>query len=155
MYEEKKTVLRNGYVEKYIREEKKKRGCIQQVEYNFQDVQEENADKAFSVMKKMWDISDEKWNKIGFKVKHINGTTSIPFNIEMATDEERDFLDLGFITLEDLEKQYGTGKGGFVNKIMATGLSKGFTNGATETELTLTDIQESVLAEDEIDDMFN
>ena len=106
-------------------------------------------------MKRIFDVNGEDLHKIGFKVEHINGTTSVPFTIDMATDEEREMVELGFMTIEDLKSQYGSGKGGFVSKVEATGLAKGYGNGAMETGQTLADYQEEVSTEEDIFDIFN
>ena len=153
-FEDNKTVYINGYVAQYDRNVKKQLAFGQQIEYNFEEVHGENADKAYKVMKRIFDVSGEELHKIGFKVKHINGTTSVPFTMDMATDEEKEMVDLGFITLEDLQSQYGGGKGAFVSKVVATGLAKGYSNGAMETGQTLLDYQEEVSTEDDIMDMF-
>ena len=106
-------------------------------------------------MKRIFDVSGEELHKIGFKVEHINGTTSVPFTIDMATDEEKEMVELGFMTLDDLKSQYGVGKGSFVTKVEATGLAKGYGNGAMETGQTLADYQETVSSEDDIFNMFD
>ena len=60
----------------------------------------------------------------------------------------------GFMTIEDLKSQYGVGKGSFVSKVEATGLAKGYGNGAIETGQTLADYQEEVSTEEDIFDIF-
>ena len=139
----------------YDSKAKKQLAFSQQIEYNFEKIHGENADKAYEVMKRIFDISGEELYKIGFKVNHINGTTSVPFRIEDATEEEREMVELGFMTIEDLKSQYGSGKGAFVTKIEATGLAKGYGNGAKETNQTLADYQEEVSSEDDIFNMFD
>ena len=46
-------------------------------------------------------------------------------------------------------------KGSFVTKVEATGLAKGYGNGAMETGQTLADYQETVSSEDDIFNMFD
>lgn len=154
-YEDNKTVFINGFVPQYDRKAKKQLAFAQLIEYNFSEVHGENADKAYKVMKNIFDITGEKVYKLGFKVKHINGTTSVPFSIEDATDEEREMVELGFMTEADLKSKYGAGKGDFVTKVIATGLAKNYGNGKIETNQTLEDYQEVVSSEDEVFDMFN
>lgn len=154
-FEDNKIAYINGYVANYDGKAKKQLAFSQQIEYNFEKIHGENADKAYEVMKRIFDISGEELYKIGFKVNHINGTTSVPFTIEQATDEEREMVELGFMTIDDLKSQYGSGKGGFITKIEATGLAKGYGNGATETNQTLADYQEEVSSEDDIFNMFD
>lgn len=154
-FEDNKIAYINGYVANYDSKAKKQLAFSQQIEYNFEKIHGENADKAYEVMKRIFDISGEELYKIGFKVNHINGTTSVPFRIEDATEEEREMVELGFMTLDDLKSKYGTGKGGFVTKIEATGLTKLYGNGAVETKQTLADYQETVSSEDDIFNMFD
>ena len=78
----------------------------QQIEYDFEKIHGENADKAYNVMKRIFDVSGEELHKIGFKVEHINGTTSVPFTIDMATDEEKEMVELGFMTLDGNNKTF-------------------------------------------------
>lgn len=154
-FEDNKIAYINGYVANYDSKAKKQLAFSQQIEYNFEKIHGENADKAYNVMKRIFDISGEELYKIGFKVNHINGATSVPFTIEQATEEEREMVELGFMTIEDLKSQYGSGKGAFVTKIEATGLAKGYGNGAKETNQTLADYQEEVSSEDDIFNMFD
>ena len=153
-FEDNKIVYINGYVAQYDRNAKKQLAFAQQIEYNFEKVHGENAEKAYNVMKRIFDVNGEELHKIGFKVEHINGTTSVPFTIDMATDEEREMVELGFMTIDDLKSQYGAGKGNFVSKVEATGLAKGYGNGAIETGQTLADYQEEVSTEEDIFDIF-
>ena len=136
-------------------EAKKQLGFSQQIEYNFEKIHGENSEKAYKVMKRIFNLSGDELSKIGFKVEHVNGTTSIPFTLDMATDEEREMVELGFMSEEDLKSQYGAGKGAFVSKVAATGLSKGYSNGAIETGQTLADYQEEVSTEEDIFDIFD
>ena len=154
-FEDNKIAYINGYVAQYDRNAKKQLAFAQQIEYNFEKVHGENAEKAYKVMKRIFDVSGEELHKIGFKVEHVNGTTSVPFTIDMATDEEKEMVELGFMTMDDLKSQYGAGKGGFVSKVEATGLAKGYGNGAIETGQTLADYQEEVSSEEEIFDIFD
>ena len=153
-FEDNKIVYINGYVAQYDRNAKKQLAFAQQIEYNFEKVHGENAEKAYNVMKRIFDVNGEELHKIGFKVEHINGTTSVPFTIDMATDEEREMVELGFMTIDDLKSQYGAGKGSFVSKVEATGLAKGYGNGAIEIGQTLADYQEEVSSEEDIFDIF-
>ena len=154
-YEDNKIAYINGYVANYDSAAKKQLAFSQQIEYNFEKIHGDNADKAHSILKRIFNVSDEELHKIGFKVEHINGATSVPFTIDMATDEEKEMVDLGFMTIEDLKSQYGAGKGNFVTKVAATGLAKGYANGAIETGQTLLDYQETVSSEDDIMDLFD
>ena len=154
-FEDNKIAYINGYVAQYDRNAKKQLAFAQQVEYNFEKVHGENADKAYNVMKGIFDVSGEELYKIGLKIEYINGTTSIPFTIDMATEEEREMVELGFMTIEDLKSQYGVGKGSFVSKVVGTGLTKGYGNGAIETGQTLVDYQEEVSTEEDIFNMFD
>ena len=155
-YEDNKIAYINGYVVQYDGKAKKKLAFNQQVKYDFNAVHGENADKAYNVLKRMFNVSGEELHKIGFKVNHVNGTTSVPFNIEMATDEEKELLELGFIDLKTLQEQYGNGKGSFVSEVVVTGLSKGYTSGAIESGQTLADFQEEVATDDEVfENLFN
>ena len=154
-FEDNKTAYINGYVANYDRKAKKHLAFSQQIEYDFEKIHGENADKAYEVMKRIFDVSGEELYKIGFKVEHINGTTSVPFTIDMATDEEKEMVELGFMTLEDLKSQYGSGKGSFVTKVVATGLAKGYGNGAIETGQTLSDYQEEVSSEEDVFSIFD
>ena len=154
-FEDNKTAYINGYVANYDRKAKKHLAFSQQIEYDFEKIHGENADKAYNVMKRIFDVSGEELYKIGFKIEHVNGTTSVPFTIDMATDEEKEMMELGFITLEDLKSQYGSGKGSFVSKVVATGLAKGYGNGAVETGQTLADYQEEVSSEEDVFSIFD
>ena len=154
-FEENKIAYINGYVAQYDGKAKKQLGFSQQIEYNFEKIHGENSEKAYKVMKRIFNLSGDELSKIGFKVEHVNGTTSIPFTLDMATDEEREMVELGFMSEEDLKSQYGAGKGAFVSKVAATGLSKGYSNGAIETGQTLADYQEEVSTEEDIFDIFD
>jgi hypothetical protein len=151
-FKENKTVLINGFVAQYDKKAKKELAYEQQIEYNFEKIHgKENANKAYNLLKSMFNISSDELYKLGFKVEFINGTEKVPFTLDMATDDEKTMVELGFITLEDLQKQYGFGKGSFISKVTATGLSQGYGNGKKETGKTLLDYQENAMSEDEID----
>ena len=58
----------------------------------------------------------------------------------MLTDEEKEYIEFGIMSLDDFKQQYGKGKGSFVSKLEIQNINPTYRQGAIPTELTLADI---------------
>lgn len=93
--------------------------------------------KAIDTIKSKLNLGEKevgKLNKIGLKVDLIRGSEDVRLTKEMLSDEEKDLVDFGLMTMEELEKEKGLGKGEFRDKKIFKGLVKGYSTGAILTK---------------------
>jgi hypothetical protein len=73
----------------------------------------------------------------------------------MLTDEQKENLEFGLITMDDIKKELGKPVyGDRITDIVITGLARGFTGGSQETVLEAKDV-EKVSSELDTEDIFD
>lgn len=101
----------------------------------------EKADKAFEVYKEMYKGKNDRLHKIGLVCDLLNGYPEVEFTEDMLTDVEKDKIELGILTFEDIKADKGFGKGEFQKGFVRIKEVRGFADGSEETALTLADIE--------------
>lgn len=137
------TMVLAGKIAQYNSKVKKDTLFEEKVEFNF----EENGVKALEIMKDRLNLDKKdigKLNKLGVKVDLIRGSEDIELTRDMLSDEENDLIDLGLMSIEELKKEKGMGKGAFREKNIFKGLSKGYSSGAMLTDSSLSDFEEKM-----------
>lgn len=104
------------------------------VEFKFEG---DKAERALRTIEKRLNLDEkeaDKFNEIGFKVDIIRGSESVKFTEDMLTEDERLNIELGLMTMEDIEKEKGGGKGEFKSYNKFKGLMRGYSAGAKLTD---------------------
>ena len=130
----------SGYETVYVSREQPNKGVFKVLEYPLGIDDKEKMHKKFEIIKRLLRVEDCELAKIGFKVNLINRTEEVEFDESMLTDEEKEYIEFGIMSLDDFKQQYGKGKGSFVSKLEIQNINPTYRQGAIPTELTLADI---------------
>jgi hypothetical protein len=72
--------------------------------------------------------------ELGVTVNFVNGAQQVDITMEMLSDEQRESIEDGMITFEELKRELGgKANGDRVTEIRLTGLMKGYANGVQDT----------------------
>lgn len=157
-YETLNKLFIKGYTREYDGTRKKEIGIpLEPIEVSFANVKPELKERVYQKYKQLFTVEDEGFKKIGLKVNYISGAEDIEFSEDMLDDEQKEMIELGFITLEEIKKEMGSGKSNFNNITRVSGLAKGYSKGAMDTGFTLKDYLLDVdnNEEDDMDDLFD
>lgn len=144
-------MILNGKVSQYNSKVKKETLFNETVEFDFTG----KGNKAINIMKsrlKLDEKETKKLNKLGIKVDLIRGSEDIELTRDMLSDEENDLIDLGLMTMDELKKEKGMGKGEFKEKNIFKGLARGYSSGAMLTDETEKDYE--IKMEADVNDIF-
>lgn len=146
-------VFLNGYTRVYDGSRKKEIGIpVENIEISFANVKEELREKVYKKYLEMFTVNGDEFKKIGLKVNYINSVETIAFDESMLDDEQKELIELGFITLEEVKKEMGGGKGNFTKTTRVTGLARGYSKGSQDTGLT---IEEYLIKDEETIDLMD
>lgn len=156
-FDDNKKIFISGFAMQYDGTAKKDLGVkVENLELDLSSVDEEKAEKMYKLwIKKVLKVTGDEYMKIGLKVKFINGTEQKEFTLDMLDEEQKEFIEMGLMTFEEVKKEMSSGYGERVKSIKINGLAKGYSKGAQETGMTLEDYLPEVEVfddEDEIDD---
>ena len=86
---------------------------------------------------------DEEVKELGVTVDFINGAKQVEITEEMLTDEQREAIEDGMCTFEEIKAELGgTAYGDRVTEIRLTGLMKGYgTSGVQDTMYSIEDLR--------------
>ena len=81
------------------------------------------------------------YREIGIKAKLIDGAPIVELTMDMLTDEQRETVEEGWMTLEDILHESGKAVyGDKIQDFVVTGFVNGYSNGSKETVLTADDV---------------
>lgn len=108
--------------------------------------------------------TENEFKQIGLKVNILDGAQTVDFDESMLTDEQREDIDLGLITIEDIKKEMGANiYGDRVTDIIIVGIAQGYSKGAIDSAFVASDFlaphpageteedEEVIFNEDDID----
>ena len=85
---------------------------------------------------------DEEIKELGVVVDFINGAKQVEITMDMLSDEQRESIEDGMITFEELKAELGgSAYGDRVTEIRLTGLMKGYSNGVQDTVYNIGDLR--------------
>lgn len=153
--DEKKHLI-NGWVREYDRETKSYYG----VPLTIVNLAESESDvKRAKVIDKRFSIAEsDQIYEAGIKVKIIDGSESVEITEDMLSDEQKELLEFGLTTIEEIRAEMGGSVyGDRVQETRFAGFVKGYTSGAKETTYTVDDFAPPVKKslEDEIEDVID
>lgn len=99
--------------------------------------------KANGFKKRFSKAENEEVKELGVVVDFINGAKTVDITEDMLSDEQREAIDDGMITFEELKAELGgTAYGDRVTEIRLTGLMKGYgTSGVQDTMYSIEDLR--------------
>ena len=153
-FEDTKKIFLNGFTMQYDNTAKKELGVkVENLELDLSGVEDEKAEKMYKLWtKKVLVANGDEYMKVGLKVKFINGNEQKEFTEDMLDEEQKEFIEMGLMTFEEIKKEMGSGYGERVKSIKINGLAKGYSKGAQETGMTLEDYLPKVEVFDDEDD---
>lgn len=80
--------------------------------------------------------------ELGVGIKFVNGAKQVDITMEMLTDDQREAIEDGMITFEELKAELGgKANGDRVTEMRLIGLMKGYSNGVQDTILSIDDLR--------------
>ena len=95
--------------------------------------------------------------ELGVTVDFVNGAQQVDITMEMLSDEQREAIEDGMITFEELKRELGgKANGDRVTEIRLTGLMKGYASGVQDTVYNIGDlkkrpVKDAPKVEDDVD----
>jgi hypothetical protein len=119
---------------------------------------DDKAKKKALGFKKIFTFPDDyegAYREIGIVCDILDGAQTVELTEDMLTDEQKENLEFGLITMDDIKKELGKPVyGDRITDIVITGLARGFTGGSQETVLEAKDV-EKVSSELDTEDIFD
>lgn len=150
--ENQRVFLTDVYTRAYNNDLKAEESCkVEGLVADFSNIKEEIKNKFYNMFANMFKASEGEVRNVGLKLKMINGVTKVEITEEHLTDEQKELIELGFMSFEDIKRELGGSMNGSkVKEMQFTGLARGFSGGPIETDLTVEDLTNSKsLFEDE------
>ena len=80
------------------------------------------------------DVTDCEYRQIGLKVEILDGAQIVELTMDMLNDEQRENVEFGLITLDEIKQEMGLNiYGDRVTDIVITGLARNYSKGAVDT----------------------
>lgn len=168
-FDETKKIHINGYIGQYLRKYKKVFFAPLTLTIDGNG-SEANYKKALGFKKKFVfpaEDDDHKYREIGLVCNMLNGSQEVELTEDMLSDEQRENLEFGLITIEDIKKELGKPVfGDRVQDIVIDKLARGYSGGSKPTAYTdkdlakphiesetadITDDEEDIFNEDDLD----
>lgn len=114
-----------------------------------------DAPKAEGFIKLFNKVEDDKVSELGVTVDFINGAKRVEISEDMLSDEQKEMIDMGMITMDEIRAELGgTVFGDRVQEIRLTGLMKGYSGGVQDTEFEQSDLVKKPIKQEEVVDIF-
>ena len=118
---------------------------------------EADMERANTFRRKRFTVKGDTIKECVVTTEVINGTTFRKITEDDLTDEERDAIFCGEVTLEDLQKEYQNIAGPAIRENRFVKMGSGYSKGPLETNMKIEDIlgiADAEEADDDIDDLF-
>lgn len=143
----------NGWIQQYDSTLKKPVGFAEQVVIDSSKAETEKQKRAFELITNRFMVSDESIMKLGVKTVMINGREKVDIKLEDLTEEERELIELGLATFEEIASEYGGATNGDrISEMKVIGFARGYNKGAQKTDFTVEDFAVITDATDELVD---
>ena len=122
------------------------------------DNADEKAKKRIEAIKHKFMVEDDSFKEYGAVVNMLNGAQKLEITEDMLTVEQREDLDCGLITMDDIRAELGGSVyGERIREYQFLKPAKGFTKGRQDTVYTADDMVIKLLADevDEMEDLFD
>lgn len=157
---EKRKYYVNGYMMEYDEGRKGNIPCPVTVVIPVADENAEDKEKRkVEAIKRKFIVEDEEWKELGVVVKMLNGAQRVEITDDMLTDDQKDDLELGLITLDDIRAELGGSVyGERIQEYQFEKIARGFTKGRNDTTYTDEDMVIRPIEEEvpeEVTDLFD
>lgn len=113
-------------------------------------------EKLATALKKKFTVDDDSIKEYGVEVNMLNGAQKTEITEDMLSDEQREDLDLGLITLDDIRKDMGGSVyGDRIQEYQFLKVGRGYTKGRNDTAYTADDMVINSVVDEEVDDLFD
>lgn len=157
-FEETQKLRINGFIGQYLGKPYKKI-CYAPMTFTVDGSTDERAKKMAMGFKKKFTFPDDyegEYREIGITTTVLDGSQEVELTEDMLTDEQKENIEFGLTTLEDIKKELGKPVfGDRVTDIVITGLARGYSNGANNTVYTAEDMGKPTAKFDEIENLFD
>lgn len=97
--------------------------------------------KKVEAIKRKFMVEDDTFKELGIEVNMLNGAQKVEITEDMLTDEQKDDLECGLITLDDIRADLGGNVyGDRVQEYQFAKIARGFTKGRNDTVYTAEDM---------------
>lgn len=157
--EEKNKYYVNGWMMEYDQNRKSNIPVPVTVAINNVDEIDKDATKKLNAIKRKFIVDDEKIYEYGCVVDMVNGAQRLEITDDMLTDEQREDLDCGLITIEDIRAELGGSVyGDRIQEYQFLKVAKGWSKGRNTTVFSVDDMViksiESEVSGEEIENLF-
>ena len=115
-----------------------------------------DAPKAKGFVKLFNKAEDESVKELGITCDFINGAKRMEISEEMLSDEQKEMIDMGMVTFEDIRTELGGSVyGNRVSEIRLTGLMKGYSGGIQDTVFVQSDFVKKPIKQEEVVNIFS
>ena len=91
-------------------------------------------EKLHKLLVNQFTVTDESYKEIGCKVQMLNGSQKVEITEDMLNDFQKEMIELGVMTLDDIRAELsGDLYGDKVEKMIVETVSKGYTKGRKDT----------------------
>lgn len=98
------------------------------------DDADEKAKKKVEAIKRKFTVDDDTYKEFGVEVNMLNGAQRVEITDDMLTDEQREDLDCGLITLDDIRADLGGSVyGDRVQEYQFKKIARGYSRGRVDT----------------------
>lgn len=122
-------------------------------------VEDDKGKKRTEAIKRKFVVSDDKIYEYGITVNMINGAQKVEITEDMLTDEQKDDIECGLITLDDIRADLGGSVyGDRIQEFQFVKPARGWTKGRADTVYTMDDMVIKPIEEelpDEVQDLFD
>lgn len=115
-------------------------------------VNEEKPELAKKIVEKVFACDDDKIREIGLEINMLNGAQRKEISDEDLTEEQRENLEFGLITMDDIRRELGAVYGDRVQEYQLVKLARGWSKGSEETAYTAEDMVIKPIVNEELDD---
>lgn len=156
-FDESKKMHINGFLSTYLSTYKKTYFCP--TSFTIDGNGDEKAEKKAMGFKKKFtfpDSCDCDYREVGVVCNILDGAQKVEITEDMLTDEQRENLDYGLITLDDIRKELGKDVyGDRVTDIVIDSLARGYSGGAKDTAYTSDDFSKPSAFVEDVEDIFD
>lgn len=153
-YGETKKYHINAYISQYLSQYKK--NWFSPITLTVDGNGDEKAEKIAAGFKKKFafpDVCDRDYREIGVICSVIDGAQQVELTEDMLSDERRESLEFSLTTMEEIRKELGKDiYGDRVTDLVISGLARGYSSGAKDTEYTEKDFAKPHVETPDTDD---
>lgn len=133
----------NGYIRNYDNQRKTDIPCpVQLVIDTSKDDVEMNRKLNLAIVKQFTVKDKSLWKELGVKVKLLDGSQKIEISEEHLTDFQKEMLEIGAITLDDIRREIGKDLyGERVQEMVVVNVARGYTSGSKDTVFSNQDFE--------------